>query len=149
MAAPKGHPNYASAPNLGGRPPKFSKEDIEKEADLFFEWLQEPTSIYFRHFATIRGYPSQYLTKFAEQSERFREVYEYAKGAQESKLMLGGLFKKLDTGLVKFTMAMHHGMVERHVIVNETNPINSVLQAVDGKTKDIVNESATNSETNT
>jgi hypothetical protein len=141
MPAPKGHANYAKAPNLGGRPPKFSKEDIEKEAEYFYEWLQEPTSIFFKHFATIRGYCAQYLTKFAEKNERFREVYNYAKTVQETKLMMGGLFKKLDSGLVKFTMANHHGYSDKQIVISQTNELDSILKNLDGKSKEIVNES--------
>jgi len=144
MPAPKGHPNYAKAPNLGGRPPKFSKEEIEKEAEYFFQWLQEPKNIFFKHFASERGYDAQHLARFAQYNERFREVYNYAKSVSETRIMTYGLFKKLDSGLVKFAMINHHGYNDKQIIVKETSPADSVLQTIDGNSKDIVNESESN-----
>lgn len=140
MPAPKGHPNYAKAPNLGGRPPKYSQEEIEQEAEYFFEWLQEPNHIFFKHFATERGYDAQHLARFAQQNDRFREVYKYAKSVSETRIMTYGLFKKLDTGLVKFALVNHHGYNDKQVVVSQSNPMDSLLQNIDGSSKDIVND---------
>ena len=106
--------------------------------------MQEPQNIFFKHFASIRGYCSQYLTKFAEQNERFRDVYNYAKSMQESRLITFGLFKKLDAGLVKWVMSVHHGYIDKQVIINQINEADSVLLKIDGNSKDIVNESELN-----
>lgn len=140
MPAPMGHPNYATAPNLGGRPPRFSKEQIEQEADYFFEWLQDPKNIFFKHFASTRGYASQFLSEFAERNERFAEVFEYAKSIQESRVMTYGLFKKLDSGLVKFLMINRHGYNKDQIVTSEDNEMGSTLTDIDGNSKDIVND---------
>jgi len=140
MSATEEHKKYLTLTNLGGRPPRFSKEELEEEAEMFLEWLQRPTSFYFKHFCTERGYPAQYLTKFAQTNDRFREVYEYAKTVQETKLMMGGLINRLNSGLVKFALVNHHGMSDKQVIVQQTNNFDSVLQNIDGRSKDIVND---------
>ena len=83
MPAPKNHKPYPGCEN-GGRPEKYTRAFIEKEADAFLEWMKHPKSLYFKRFAIDRGYHPNRLAEFAEQNEKFSGVYEKAKMIQPS-----------------------------------------------------------------
>ncbi len=89
MAAPKG--NQYALGNEGGRPPRF---DLVEEAKAFKDWADRSDSLVLRKFAAIRGYFSQSkLHEYAEQSDEFREAFNYARviiGARREELLMKG-----------------------------------------------------------
>jgi len=139
MAAPKGN-KYAK--NHGeGAPEKYTHQWLENEAQAFLEWMNFPTSLYFKSFALERGYSPQRLSEFAEKSEVFSEVLSRAKFWQESKLVNGALMRKYDCGMTKFVLANHHGWMEKSQISGDaTNPLSIILERIDGKTKNVIDE---------
>ena len=143
MPAPTGHEPY-NTQGEGGRPVKYTPEFIEAEAEAFEKWMQEPGSIYFKQFAISRGYHPQRLSEFAEQNERFLEVYRKVKAWQETRLAIGGLTSEFNAGFCKFVMGNVCGWTDRtetKLSGDAANPLSFILQEVDGKTKDLINES--------
>jgi hypothetical protein len=142
MPAPRGHAPYAGS-ETGGRPPKYTSEFIEKEADAFLEWMQKPDSIYYKNFCLERGYLPQRLSEFAEQNEKFAEVYARAKAWQEGKLVEGGLINVFNPGFTKFVMGNVCGWVDKQetkISGDAANPLQFLLEKADGTSKELVCE---------
>lgn len=142
MPAPLNHAPY-NTEGEGGRPQKYTKEFIEAEATAFESWMNEPSSIYFKRFAINRGYHPQRLSEFAEQNERFSEVYALAKAWQECRLAEGGLTNEFNGGFCKFVMGNCHGWsdkIESKISGDAANPLSFILSSISGTSKDLVND---------
>jgi hypothetical protein len=138
MPAPQGHEPY-NKNGEGGRPPKYTPEFIEREADAFEAWMQLPDSMYFKRFCVQRGYSANRLCEFAEQNERFAVVYAKVKDWQECRLAEGALTNEFNAGFTKFMMGNVCGWTERNetkISGDSVNPLSFVLQRIDGKTRD-------------
>jgi hypothetical protein len=138
MPAPKGHKPYPGG-ERGGRPKKWTAELIEKEADAFEEWMQRPDSIWYEAFCLERGFHPDYLSEWAKINERFCRVYKKSQVWQKNKLVNGGLLNKYNAGFTKFVMSNTCGWFEKtQVSGDSTNPLAFVLDRVDGRTKELV-----------
>lgn len=127
--------------NKGGHPEKYTIEWLEKEAEALRQWMQLPESVFFKSFCVERGYSPQRLSEFADKSAVFAETLELAKASQECKLVNYGLFNKVNAGIAKFMLANHHGYTDKQQVTGDAaNPLSFLLQKVDGKTKDLLNE---------
>lgn len=83
---PKG--NKRALGNQGGAPLIYTEAWLQEEARLFYDWMKEEDSLYFKSFAIHRGYLPQRLSEFAEKSPEFSEALEFAKAWQEQKLVI-------------------------------------------------------------
>ena len=132
MAAPKG--NKFAVGNLGGRPPKFTKEFCDAEAKAFHEWMELEDSIYFKNFAISRGYSPTCFDLMKEVSEEFSEALKIAQQWQQGKMIQFGLFKKTDAGLTKFLLSAVHGMYDQSQLNQAQQPREPVqITIVDGR----------------
>lgn len=141
-SAPKGHPNYDTE-GLAGRPKKYDDAFIEKEAVELEKWIEKPNSVWFEDFANQRGYSPDYLSMWAKQSQRFSGAYERARALQKSILVRGGLTNKFNANFTKFVMANTCGWSDRQetkLSGDATNPLAFVMQQIDGKTKELLDE---------
>ena len=140
MAPPKGHLPYPGSEE-GGRPIKWNDEAIEIEAEAFWEWLQRPDSIWFESFAVERGYSPDFLSRWAKINDKFSRVYVFAKGWQKSRLVQGGLKNQFNSGFCKFVMSNTCDWSDKqHLTGDSNNPLSFVLNNIDGKTKDLIDE---------
>lgn len=147
MGAPKG--NQFAKGHGYGRPKEYTDAFIENEAKAFREWMQKPENIYFKSFAIERGYLPSFLTEFAKTNKVFDECLSYAHAWQEQKLANYGLFSKTNPSITKFVLQNCHGWTEKSQISGDAgNPLGFILQNVDGKTKDLIDESDSDSNTN-
>lgn len=140
MGAPKGHAAY-NVNGEGGCPKKYTPEFIEKEADAFEEWMKQPGSLYFKRFALNRGYAPQRLYEFAEENQKFAEVYSLAKGWQECRLIEGGLTNEFNGGFCKFVMGNLCGWTDKteaKISGDPQNPLGFILSSIDGLSKNLV-----------
>jgi len=138
MPAPKGHPPY-NKNGEGGRPKKYTDEFIEKEAEAFEEWMTRKNSLWYEDFAMERGYLPQRFSEFAEDNQRFAEVYKKAKEWQKSLLLRGGLLNKFNAGFTKFVMGNTCGWYEKTQVSGDAaNPLEFLLKNVDGGSKQLV-----------
>jgi hypothetical protein len=137
---PDGHPPYPGC-ETGGRPEHWTLEQIDHIADLFLEFIELPTTLYFKEFFTwFRQKEKVILSqrtfyRFIEKSEKFSEIFEYAKVAQESKIARGGMLKKLDSGMCKFMLSAVHGMSDKQTIEHQGNEIIQVINYSDQELK--------------
>lgn len=90
--------------NQGGAPLTYTEAWLQEEARLFYDWMKEEDSLYFKSFAIHRGYSPQRLSEFAEKSPEFSEALEFAKAWQEQKLINLGLWNKLNSSMTKFVL---------------------------------------------
>lgn len=140
MPAPKGHLPYPGC-EKGGRPPKYTEEFIESEADAFLDWMKKDNSIWYKDFALERGYLPDQLSEWAKINEKFSRVYKQSQAWQQSKLVKGGLLSQYNAGFTKFVMSNTCGWSDKQQVSGDTaNPLAFLLQKVDGQSKDLVNE---------
>lgn len=143
MPAPKNHPPYEGC-ETGGRPIKFTKEEIELHADEFKKWLENPSHVWFKDFALDNDLDPDYLSIWAEENEKFFGVYKAAKHRQESRLVNGGLINAFNGSIVKLVLANAHGWKtdrqEQKISGDVANPLAFLLQKADGNSKDLVND---------
>lgn len=127
--APKGHPPYEG----GGRPKIWTDEIIEQIAEYFIEFADDPTFLYYKDFITWLKknknifIPIEYLSRWADSNEKFKEAYDYAKLVQECRIVRGGLLKKLDSGMSKFMLTAVHGFSDKSVIEHQGNDVINVI----------------------
>lgn len=108
MAAPKGHPPYQD----GGRPPKYTIEFIENEAEELMKWLKKGKFTWFERFAIDRGIPLRLFSSWAKENAKFSEAYECAKDIQKALLMEKGLDKTFQFNMVKLILSHSYGINE-------------------------------------
>jgi len=136
--APKG--NKRALGNQGGAPPTYTEEWLREEARLFYSWMKEEDSLYFKSFAIYRGYSPQRLSEFAEKSPEFSEALEFAKAWQEQKLVNLGLWNKLNSSMTKFVLSNCHSWKEQAQVSGDAaNPLAFLLRRIDGNSKDLIN----------
>lgn len=143
MPAPIGHLPYSGC-EKGGRPPKYTTQFIESEADAFLEWMSKESSIWYKDFALERGYLPDLLSEWSKVNEKFSRVYKQSQVWQQSKLVKGGLLNKYNSGFTKFVMANTCGWSDKQetkVAGDVANPLAFLMQKIDGTSKDLVNAS--------
>ena len=142
MPAPKGHKPY-NTKGEGGCPTEYTDAFIEREAEALIEWLKKDSNFYFKKFALERGYHPQRLSEFAQKNKRFSEALEKAKAWQELRLVEGGLQGGYNSTITKFVLTNCHNWADRTqqtLSGDAVNPLSFVLQAIDGKTKELVQD---------
>jgi hypothetical protein len=141
MPAPQGHEPYPGC-ETGGRPTKFTKEEIERYADEFKKWLENPSHVWFKDFALDNDLDPDYLSVWAEENEKFFGVYKAAKHRQESRLINGGLLNAYNGSIVKLVLANAHGWKtekqETKLSGDSINPLAFIIQDIDGGTKELI-----------
>jgi hypothetical protein len=128
--------------DLGGRPEKYTKEVIDDLADEFLEWLKKPNNVWFKDFCLDKNIDPRLMTDWAKKSHKFSEAYILAQARQESKLMNGGLFNKMNAGIVKFALVNNHGYNDKKEVnvTSNGNPLPDWAKQAEGQSKDLVNE---------
>lgn len=144
MPAPQGHEPYPGC-ETGGRPKKYTKEFIEKEAEAFHKWMENPKNLWFEDFAFSRGYSARLLSLWAkdEENQKFSEAYERAQQWQKSLLIRGGLLKKFNFNMAQLLLGHCFGIVskqETKVSGDALNPLSCLLNLIDGQTKDLIHD---------
>lgn len=130
--APLGHPPYPGC-ETGGRPEIWTDEMIEKIADYFMEYIEDPANLYFKKFVIwlYRNHnikiQAQYLSQWAEKNEKFAAALDYARLTQECKIVEGSLIKKFDSGMSKFILSAVHGMSDKQVIEHQGNDVINII----------------------
>lgn len=142
MAAPKGHKPYKGA-ETGGRPGRYSSQDIERFADELLLWLNNPLNVWFKDFCLEKDINPDLMAEWANDSEKFGGAYKLAKHRQESRLINGGLMNTYNGSIVKFVLGNAHGWVDKQetkISGDAVNPLAFILKNVDGTTKELVND---------
>lgn len=142
MPAPAGHKPY-NIHGEGGRPRRYSQQDIEQFADELTVWLKNPDNIWFKDFCLDRDIDPDFMSEWSSENERFNGAYRQAKHRQESRLVNGGLKNLYNGTIVKFVLANAHGWVDKQetkVSGDSANPLAGILTLIDGNTKDLIND---------
>lgn len=142
MPAPKGHSPYAGC-ETGGRPRRYSTEDIEKYANELIEWMKDESRFWLKDFCLERDIDPDFMSEWSRENEKFNGAYKLAKGLQESRIFKGSMVEIFNSGMSKFALMNCHGWADKQEskISGDTgNPLSFVLQSVDGSTKELVNE---------
>lgn len=142
MPAPKGHAPYPGC-EKGGRPRIYTKEFVDKEADLLEEWMKDKNNLFIGDFCFDRGYSISRIEEFKKISEKFAVTYERFNMRQMTELFKGGLKRKFAHPMCALILSHSHGVYlkqEQKVTGDIANPLAFVIQDIDGSTKDLVDE---------
>lgn len=104
--APKG--NKFAVGNNGGRPPRYTPEFIEKEAEALLKWCKKEDSYYITGFSLERGYSRENLAIWAKKNGEFARAYRIAKETQEYRLFQNSLKGKINPVIAKWGLACNH-----------------------------------------
>ncbi len=138
MGAPKGHAPYAGC-ETGGRPPRFTNEEVEAFADEFLLWLEKEENFWIKDFCLEKNMDPGYMNDWCERSEKFRLAFIIGKNKQESKTYKGGLIGKFNSNIVKLALTNHHGWVEKHeskISGDAQNPLACIIEKISSKKSD-------------
>lgn len=142
MPAPLNHPPYPGC-ETGGRPRRYSQEDIDRFADELLVWMKDDSHFWFKDFCLEKEIDPDLMAEWAKENEKFQRVYKLAKGLQESRIFKGSMIGDLNCGMSKFALMNNHGWAEKQeskVSGDAINPLAFVLQEIDGTTKSFVSE---------
>ena len=142
MPAPKGHAPYPGC-ETGGRPRKYSTEDIERFADSLMEWLEDQENYWFKDFCIKHKIDPDILPMWAKENEKFAGCFKFAKSIQESRIFKGAMIDSFNSSISKFALINHHGWVDKQetkVSGDSSNPLAFVYSQIDGTTKDLVED---------
>lgn len=139
MPAPKGHVPYNKY-NPGGRPMKFTIEQIEAFAEEFLDWLDHEDNFWIKDFTLEKNINPDCMSEWCELSEKFRGAYNIGKRKQESKTYKGGLIGKFNSNIVKLALTNHHGWVEKtenKISGDKENPLACIIEKISSKKDDV------------
>jgi hypothetical protein len=140
MAPPKGHPPYPGC-ETGGRPKIYTTEFIDKLADELDAWIQQGKFLWFERFAIQNNLNPEYMSDFARENDKFRQVYNKARAYQRVILFEGGLLKKFQYNAMQLILGNQYGIFEKketHMSGNAS--LSFVLDDVDGETKNLIQD---------
>jgi DNA-packaging protein gp3 len=138
--ATKGHPPY-NINGEGGRPRKYTLDDIERFADELVDWMKNESRFWFKDFCLERGIDPDLMSKWARENDNFNIAYKLAKGLQESRIFKGSMTDTFNAGMAKFALMNNHGWSDKQetkVSGDAVNPLAFVLEQIDGKSKELV-----------
>src|SRR5271154_5298320 len=100
MPAPNGHAAYPGCES-GGRPRRYSIQDIERLADELVIWMKDDSNFWFKDFCLERDIDPDFMSKWAQENEKFNGAYKLAKGLQESRIFKGSMREEFNPGMSK------------------------------------------------
>lgn len=142
MPAPLNHPPYPGC-ETGGRPKKYTTEEIDTFADELLIWIKNPINVWFKDFCLDKDINPDLMPIWAKESEKFSGAYALAKMRQESRLVNGGLNEVYNGSIVKFVLANAHAWsdkAETKLSGDAINPLAFLMQQMDGGSKDLVKD---------
>jgi len=140
MPAPKKHKAY-NIQDEGGRPSRYSKDDIEHFADELINWMKNDSRFWLKDFCLERDIDPDFMAEWARENERFNRAYKLAKGLQESRIFKGSMLETFSGSMSKFALMNCHGWADKtesKISGNAVNPLAFILQNVDGTTKELI-----------
>lgn len=140
MPAPKGHESY-NKNGEGGRPRRYSTEEIQQFADELIDWMKDESHFWFKDFCLERDIDPDLMSEWGRENERFAGAYRLAKGLQESRIFKGAMTDTFNSGMSKFALMNCHGWSDRSeskISGDATNPLSFLLSTVDGTSKELV-----------
>ena len=142
MPAKVGHPAY-NVNGEGGRPRKYSAEDIDRFAEELLIWIKNESNFWIKDFCLEKGIDPRLMTEWAKESERFSESLSVAKSFQESRIFKGAMLDNFNSSMSKFALVNNHGWVDKNetkLSGDSVSPLAFILKDIEGTTKELVNE---------
>jgi len=138
MPPPFGHPNYDTE-HKAGKKKKWTDDELEKMADEFENWWNNPYNVWFEDFALEKKIHPQRLSEWATQNDRFAEAMSHADAMQKSRLINGGLKKVFHHPMCALILHNKHDIKTQPMILNGNNEtIDDYIKQGDGQSKDLV-----------
>lgn len=126
---------------IKGRPREWTEKEIEVVGIALDRWFEDPENYYFDKFLNETKLTAEHFADFEKRSPSFAETLSRARKTQEQRIVTGSMNRKYDGNFAKFVLANRAGWREKtEVSGDQVNPLNFVLSAIDGKTKDIIIE---------
>lgn len=142
MPAPKKHKPY-NTQGEGGRPRRYSTEDIERYADELLKWIKNESNFWVKDFCLERDIDPDFMAEWAKENQRFNGAYRLAKHFQESRIFKGSMLDQYNSAMSKFALTNNHGWTDKtetKLSGDAVSPLSFILKEVDGTSKELVNE---------
>jgi len=132
MAKAKPKPVQVDAPiNKGGRPPIWTDEAIEAEADFLLEWCCNEDALVLATCYGMRKYSYQRAEEWDASNKKFAEAKRIAKTIVGARREHGAIIGKLDSSIIKASMANYDPEYRRLMIeVKSANSASNVPKSV-------------------
>ena len=114
----------------------YTQEWMEKEAEIFLEWMKKPESVFYKMFAFERGYSAVRLTEFASKCKAFAEAMEIANQWQEAKLLNESFWQRGSSKIATFVLGAKYGYKDPNTIAQNLDK----MRYLDGKSEELVND---------
>ncbi len=120
--------------STGGRPRIYTDEILESLARSLNEWVTQ-NSISGKQFLLGDwcfdvGFNPKYFKRYADQSEEFKDAYEWAKQWQEHKIAKGALHNTLNARFSQFFLGCNHNWSTLEAFENEEEKVKSRLEII-------------------
>lgn len=83
---------------------RYSDDWLKQEAINLVEWLRRDGNVTMEDFANERGYRRHNIYQWSKRNDEIGEMFRIAKEVQQSKILKGGLFAKMNPGFAKFVL---------------------------------------------
>jgi hypothetical protein len=139
MPPPFGHKHY-NKNGEGGRPIVWTDEKIDNEVEELDIWMNNPENMFIEKFCNSRGYLAQRLREWSLKHDRLKSMIELFHERQKILLFEGTLKRKLAYNMAALILNNSHGIVAKTEHKVTGDPISECLEAISGKSKDLVND---------
>ena len=117
---------------------KWTEESLKQIGEDLVSYMQQPESIWFKHFLSEKGLSTQKLEHMRSTYPAFDEYYKRAKEIQQAKIVDNSLWKKADGNFAKFLLTnTHDGWVDKtrqDVQVSHVDPFAGILDVTQEST---------------
>lgn len=125
-----------------GQPQKWTDEAIEKEADFLLEWSCEDDSLVLATCYGMRGYSYQRAEEWDSSNSKFSEAKKIAKTIIGARREHGAIIGKLDSSIVKASLANYDPeyrklMIDMKVANSASNVPKSVVFTFSGREENV------------
>jgi len=142
MPAPQGHEPY-NKNGEGGRPKIYTEDFINNEAQELEIWMKDKNNLFIEDFCLERGYHESRITEFVQINDRFSLAYSMLKMKQKTALFKGSLTRRFAHPMCALLLSHSHNIhlkTEQKLSGSATDPLSFVLDRIDGKSKEFVDE---------
>lgn len=127
-----------------GRPPDWTKERIEEEAEDLLKYANHPDTLIVGKYACLRGYQPSWLNYLAEKNDKFFEAYATAKKLVAYRREEGALKGDYNSTVFNRMAPLHDAELRAYLLEeknkdkdDKTNQLKEALEMVrDSERKD-------------
>ncbi len=124
-----------------GRPKEWTLQEIDQLRVALDKWAKNPKNYYLSNFHIENDLHPEQMERFSNYSPAFAATLRKAKDAMTAHLVKMAVDETGNPGFIKFILQNKAGWKEKQELSGDAqNPIALLMQEVDGKTKDLLED---------